>query len=50
MVIPIPFTRAIFLYGTPIVVPRNANVEEWRLRVEQVLNELEREAEELVGS
>ena len=49
MVIPYPFTRAIFVYGEPIVVPRDGDVEEWRLRVEQTLNELEREAEEIVG-
>ena len=49
MVIPMPFTRAIFVYGSPIHVPRDGDVEEWRGRVEQALNELEREAEELVG-
>ena len=40
MVVPRPFTRAIFLYGQPIAVPRRADVEEWRGRVEGVLNEL----------
>ena len=49
MVVPIPFTRAVFLYGQPIVVPREGNVEEWRKRVEDALNELEHEADELVG-
>ena len=49
MVVPIPFTRALFLYGEPIVVPRDADVEEWRGRVEGALNRLEREANELVG-
>lgn len=48
MVVPIPFTRALFLYGEPIVVPRDADVGEWRGRVEQALNDLEREAEGLV--
>ena len=48
MVVPMPFTRAVFVYGAPIVVPRDGDVEEWRLRVEQVLNDLEREAEEIV--
>ncbi len=50
MVVPLPFSRALFLYGEPVVVPREGNVEEWRLRVEQALNELERKAEELVLS
>ena len=45
MVVPVPFTRAIFLYGDPIVVPRDGDVEEWRLRVEAVLNSLAHEAE-----
>jgi len=45
MVIPLPFTRAIFLYGDPIVVPRDADVEEWRARVEQSMNALADEAE-----
>ena len=48
MVIPMPFTRAIFLYGEPMVVPRDGDIEEWRFRVEDVLNALEREAEEKV--
>ena len=45
MVVPMPFTRAIFLYGDPIVVPRDGDVEEWRARVESALNALERHAE-----
>ena len=49
MVIPLPFTRAVFVYGEPVVVPRDGDVEEWRVRVEQALNEVEREAEELLG-
>jgi lysophospholipid acyltransferase (LPLAT)-like uncharacterized protein len=46
MLIPLPFTRAIFLYGEPIFVPRDADVEEWRGMVEQRLNALADEAEE----
>jgi lysophospholipid acyltransferase (LPLAT)-like uncharacterized protein len=46
MVVPIPFTRALFLYGAPIAVPRDGDVEEWRARVEDALNELERETQE----
>jgi lysophospholipid acyltransferase (LPLAT)-like uncharacterized protein len=46
MVVPLPFTRAIFLYGHPIVVPRDGDLEEWRLRLEDAMNALAREAEE----
>ena len=45
MVVPRPFTRAIYLYGAPISVPRHGDVEEWRTKVERVLNDLEAEAE-----
>jgi lysophospholipid acyltransferase (LPLAT)-like uncharacterized protein len=45
MVVPRPFTRAIYLYGAPIEVPREGDVQEWRGRVEQALNELADEAE-----
>ena len=45
MIVPYPFTRAIFLYGEPIFVPRDADVEEWRGRVEQAMTELADNAE-----
>jgi lysophospholipid acyltransferase (LPLAT)-like uncharacterized protein len=45
MVVPYPFTRALFLYGEPIVVPRDGDVEEWRVKVEEAINELALEAE-----
>jgi lysophospholipid acyltransferase (LPLAT)-like uncharacterized protein len=45
MIIPRPFTRAIFLYGEPIVVPRDGDVEEWRGRVERAMNDLAEEAD-----
>ena len=45
MIIPLPFTRAIFLYGEPIVVPRDGDVEEWRGRVERAMNDLAEDAE-----
>ena len=45
MVVPYPFTRAIFVYGAPIVVPRDGDVEEWRGRVERAMNELTDQAE-----
>ena len=46
MVVPHPFTRAIFLYGEPIVVPRDGNAEEWRVTIEQRMNVLADQAEE----
>ncbi len=45
MVVPYPFTRAIFLYGEPITSPRDADAEEWRERVERAMNGLADEAE-----
>ncbi len=45
MVVPMPFTRAIYLYGEPIVVPRRGDVEEWRKRIEDAMNALADEAE-----
>ncbi|HEU4521764.1 MAG TPA: hypothetical protein VFT12_07165 [Thermoanaerobaculia bacterium] len=40
MIAPYPFSRAIYLYGEPFFIPRDGDVEEWRVRVESVLNEL----------
>ena len=48
MVVPLPFTRALFLYGEPIVVPRDGKVEEWRGEIERRMNALADEAEEMV--
>jgi lysophospholipid acyltransferase (LPLAT)-like uncharacterized protein len=45
MVVPYPFTRAAFLYGDPIVIARDEDVETARLRVENALNELADRAE-----
>ena len=45
MVVPQPFTRAIFLYGEPIRVPRDGDAEEWRIEVERRMNALADEAE-----
>ncbi|HEX9493613.1 MAG TPA: hypothetical protein VGA33_10135 [Thermoanaerobaculia bacterium] len=45
MVIPLPFSRAAFLYGDPIWISRNENVEEARLRVEKAMNVLAGRAE-----
>jgi lysophospholipid acyltransferase (LPLAT)-like uncharacterized protein len=41
-----PFTKALFLYGAPIFVPREADVEEERTQVERAMHELERAADE----
>lgn len=46
MVIPMPFSRAIFLYGDPISIGREDDVEESRLRVERSLNALAERAEQ----
>jgi lysophospholipid acyltransferase (LPLAT)-like uncharacterized protein len=45
MVVPLPFSKALFLYGDPIAVPRDADAEEWRLVVERALNELSERAD-----
>jgi lysophospholipid acyltransferase (LPLAT)-like uncharacterized protein len=45
MVVPYPFTRAIFLYGQPLVISRDEDVEAARLKVEQTLNSLSERAE-----
>jgi lysophospholipid acyltransferase (LPLAT)-like uncharacterized protein len=44
--VPLPFSKAIYLYGDPFEVPRRGDVEEWRGRVEGVLNELAATAEQ----
>jgi lysophospholipid acyltransferase (LPLAT)-like uncharacterized protein len=49
MVIPYPFSQALYLYGEPIVVPRDGDAEEWRLKLEQTLNALADEAERMVN-
>jgi lysophospholipid acyltransferase (LPLAT)-like uncharacterized protein len=48
MIVPWPFTKTIYLYGEPIVVPRDGDVEEYRARVERALNDLTDEVERLV--
>lgn len=45
MIVPLPLSRAIFLYGQPISVPRDGEVEEWRLKIEQEMHALADEAE-----
>ena len=48
MVVPWPFAKSVYVYGEPLVVPRDGDVEEWRERVERALNDLADEAERLV--
>ena len=50
--IPIPFSRAAFVYGEPITIPRRLNETEkdaWRARVEDELNRVTDLSDELVG-
>lgn len=48
MLIPLPFTRGVIVYGPPFVIERDADVEEWRTRLATILDELTAQAEELV--
>lgn len=45
MIVPRPFSRAVYLYGEPIAVPRDGDVEEWRLKIETAMKDLAEEAE-----
>lgn len=45
MVVPLPFSRTLVLYGAPITVPRKADVGEWRDTLERVMNDLADEAD-----
>jgi lysophospholipid acyltransferase (LPLAT)-like uncharacterized protein len=51
--VPRPFTRGVFVWGEPILVPRDANdtvITAKRLEVEAALNALAIEADKLVGA
>jgi lysophospholipid acyltransferase (LPLAT)-like uncharacterized protein len=45
MVVPMPFSKTIFLYGEPIEIPRDGDVVEWSAVVEKSMNDLVAEAE-----
>ena len=45
MIVPYPFSRAAFLYGDPISIGRDEDVEAARARVEKALNDLANQAE-----
>jgi lysophospholipid acyltransferase (LPLAT)-like uncharacterized protein len=47
--IPKPFARAVWIYGAPIFVAPDENLDAACRRVEEALKALEREAEETVG-
>lgn len=49
MVLPWPFTKSVYCYGEPIVVPRDGDVEEWRQKVEKAMHDIAEEAERLVN-
>jgi len=47
--VPYPFSKGLFLYGSPLWVPREANdaaLEAARLKLETVLNRLTDQAEQ----
>ncbi len=46
--VPMPFSKLMYVYGEPITVPRDADVEEWRKRLEDALNAATEEAERMV--
>jgi len=49
MVVPMPFTCVLFLYGAPMLVPRDGDTEMWRVTLEKRMNELADDAERLVN-
>ncbi len=49
MVVPWPFTKSVYCSGEPIHVPRDGDVEEWRMKIERAMHEIAEEAERLVN-
>ncbi len=45
MVVPLPFSRAVFLYGDPISIGRDEDVEAARLRVQTAMNKIADDAD-----
>jgi len=45
MVVPLPFSRAVFLYGDPISIGRDEDVEDARLRVQTAMNKIADDAD-----
>ena len=50
MIVPYPFSEALYLYGDPITIPRNADVQQERKRIERDLNALADAAERMISS
>jgi lysophospholipid acyltransferase (LPLAT)-like uncharacterized protein len=47
--IPWPGTRGVIVFGEPMEVPRDGDLEGWRVRLEETLNAVEAEADREVG-
>lgn len=47
--LPYPFARGVFIWGEPIAVPRDCDVEETRRRIEDILNAQMEQADRMVG-
>jgi len=45
MVVPYPFTKAVFVYGDPLWIARDDDIEQARQQVERALNALSVRAE-----
>jgi len=45
MIVPLPLSRVVYLYGEPLSVPRDGDVEEWSAKLEERMNRLAAEAE-----
>lgn len=45
MVVPYPFTRAVFIYGEPMTIARDEDIETARAKIEKALNALTELAE-----
>ncbi len=48
MIVPRPFSKGVFVYGEPMLVPRDGDPEEWRVKLERTLNELSAQAERMM--
>jgi lysophospholipid acyltransferase (LPLAT)-like uncharacterized protein len=46
MVVPMPFSRVVYLYGEPIDMPRDGNAEELRQKLETSMNALAERVED----
>jgi lysophospholipid acyltransferase (LPLAT)-like uncharacterized protein len=50
MQMPLPFSRGVYVFGEPIVVPRDAeDMEPYRLALEEALNAITAEADRAMG-